>query len=135
MKVLITGCAGFIGSHLSEHFLGQGYEVVGIDNFDPFYNKDQKKRNLSISLKSDRFTFLEIDITNRAALQQIPAGIEAIIHLAAKAGVRPSIIDPQPYLNTNVNGTLHILELMKERNIRKMVFGSSSSVYGNNKKV
>jgi len=135
MKVLITGCAGFIGSHLSEYFLGQGHEVVGIDNFDPFYNKEQKKKNLSISLKNKNFIFSEIDINDINALVKLPEGIEAVIHLAAKAGVRPSIIDPQAYTNTNITGTLTILEWMRQRNIRKMVFGSSSSVYGNNKKV
>jgi UDP-glucuronate 4-epimerase len=135
MKVLITGCAGFIGSHLSEYFLTQGHEVVGIDNFDPFYNKEQKKKNLSVSLKNKSFIFSETDITNADALAKLPEGIEAVIHLAAKAGVRPSIIDPQAYTHTNITGTLTILEWMRQRNIHKMVFGSSSSVYGNNKKI
>ncbi len=135
MKVLITGCAGFIGSHVSEYFLSQGHEVVGIDNFDTFYNIEQKKQNLSTSLKNKNFTFLEIDITNKEALNRLPEGITAVIHLAAKAGVRPSIIDPEAYSFTNINGTLHILEWMKANKISKLVFGSSSSVYGNNKKV
>ncbi len=135
MKVLITGCAGFIGSHVSEYFLSQGHEVVGIDNFDPFYSKDKKKQNLAIALSSKKFTFIELDIVNTEAFAELPSCIDVVIHLAAKAGVRPSIMDPQAYTDTNIKGTLNILEWMKQNKISKMVFGSSSSVYGNNKKV
>ena len=135
MKVLITGSAGFIGSHVSEYFLSQGHEVVGIDNFDPFYSKERKNKNLAVSLKDKKFTFLELDITNAQAFSSLPSGIELVIHLAAKAGVRPSIQDPQAYTETNIKGTLNILEWMKQSQITKMVFASSSSVYGNNKKV
>ncbi len=135
MKVLITGCAGFIGSHLSEYCLSQGHEVVGIDNFDSFYSSLQKKSNLSFSLKNSRFAFFEGDITDINTLVKLPEGIEAVIHLAAKAGVRPSIINPLTYTHTNITGTLTVLEWMRQRKINKMVFGSSSSVYGNNKKV
>jgi UDP-glucuronate 4-epimerase len=135
MKVLITGCAGFIGSHLSEYFLSQGHEVVGIDNFDSFYSKEKKEKNLSVSLSNKKFTFIELDIVNSADFARLPSGIDVVIHLAAKAGVRPSIMDPQAYTDTNVKGTLNILEWMKQNKITKMVFGSSSSVYGNNKKV
>ncbi|HXP48374.1 MAG TPA: GDP-mannose 4,6-dehydratase, partial [Bacteroidia bacterium] len=102
MKVLITGSAGFIGSHVSEYFLSQGHEVVGIDNFDPFYSKERKNKNLAVSLKDKKFTFLELDITNAQAFSSLPSGIELVIHLAAKAGVRPSIQDPQAYTETNI---------------------------------
>lgn len=135
MKILITGSAGFIGSHMCEHFLQQGHEVIGIDNFDSFYSITQKKQNLTASLKHKNYTFIETDITDAEALGKLPAGIEAVVHLAAKAGVRPSIADPQAYSFTNIKGTLTILEWMKNRNISKMVFASSSSVYGNNKKI
>jgi|SRR6185312_10901488 len=135
MKILITGCAGFIGSHLSELFLAQGHSIIGIDNFDPFYNKEQKLKNLAVSYTNKNFVFHQIDICNATELALLPGDIEFVIHIAAKAGVRPSIEAPVDYLNTNVNGTLNILEWMRKNNIRKMLFASSSSVYGNNKKI
>jgi len=135
MKILITGCAGFIGSHLSELLLAQGHSVVGLDNFDPFYNKEQKLKNLAVSYTHKNFSFHQIDICNFSELALLPGDIEFVIHIAAKAGVRPSIEAPVDYLNTNVNGTLNILEWMRKNNTHKMLFASSSSVYGNNKKV
>ncbi|MGP8215157.1 MAG: GDP-mannose 4,6-dehydratase [Bacteroidia bacterium] len=135
MNVLITGCAGFIGSHVSEYFLKKGHKVIGIDNFDSFYSKEEKEKNLSISLNDSNFTFFELDIRNYDELANLPAQIDIVIHLAAKAGVRPSILDPQAYTDTNIKGTLNILEWMKLNKITKMIFGSSSSVYGNNRKV
>lgn len=134
MKVLITGSAGFIGSHVAEYFLEQGHQVIGIDNFDPFYNIEQKKKNLAIAQQNKNYTFIEGDITDADALAMLPQGIDAVVHLAAKAGVRPSIENPQAYTHTNIKGTLTLLEWMKQRNIKKLVFASSSSVYGNNKK-
>jgi len=134
MKVLITGCAGFIGSHLTELFLNNGHLVIGVDNFDPFYNKEQKLKNLAASYKHRNFTFHQLDICNEPELALLPSDIEFVIHLAAKTGVRPSISAPQEYLETNVKGTLNILEWMKKNNKKKLVFGSSSSIYGNNKK-
>lgn len=135
MKVLITGSAGFIGSHVSEYFLEQGHQVIGIDNFDPFYSIGQKKKNLFVAQQNKNYTFIECDITDAEALNKLPQGIDAVVHLAAKAGVRPSIENPQAYTHTNIKGTLTLLEWMKQRNIRKLVFASSSSVYGNNKKI
>jgi len=131
-KIVITGCAGFIGSHLTEQLLEMGFQVTGIDNFDPFYAKSVKKDNLSGFILHPNFKFLEIDLTNRNALyKNISSGIDLVVHLAGKAGVRPSIEDPQGYISANIVATQNILDLMKDRGIRKMAFASSSSVYGN----
>jgi len=135
MKVLITGCAGFIGSHLTELFLEKGHTVVGIDNFDPFYNKELKLNNLKAAKSNKNFSFVEPDIRNSKEFSLLPTDIEFVIHLAAKVGVRPSIEAPKEYVDTNITGTLNILEWMKSNNITKLVFASSSSIYGNNKKI
>ena len=134
MKILITGVAGFIGSHVSEKLLYYGHEVVGIDNFDDFYPREIKEKNLQKSLANSRFTLVELDITvmNAAFRKLYKLKFDAVIHLAAKAGVRPSIENPGAYMHTNVQGTLSILELMREVKCNTLVFGSSSSVYGNN---
>lgn len=131
-KIVVTGCAGFIGSHLTEKLLALGYEVTGIDNFDPFYDVSIKKKNLSGFFNHPNFQFLEIDLSNKDALyENLSAGIDLVVHLAGKAGVRPSIEDPQGYITANIVATQNILDLMKDRDIRKMAFASSSSVYGN----
>jgi nucleoside-diphosphate-sugar epimerase len=135
MKILVTGCAGFIGSHLTELLLDKGHTVVGLDNFDPFYAKEQKEKNLYVAKGHRNFSFLQGDICNQHDLATLPKDIEMVIHLAAKAGVRPSIEKPKDYMETNVTGTLNLLEWMREHHITKLVFGSSSSIYGNNKKV
>jgi UDP-glucuronate 4-epimerase len=135
MKVLVTGCAGFIGSHITELLLEQGHSVIGIDNFDAFYNKEQKLKNLSVANQNKYFQFLEADIVDKNIFSKLPTDIDFVIHLAAKAGVRPSIASPQDYIDTNISGTFNILDWMKQHNITKMIFGSSSSIYGNNKKV
>jgi len=136
MKALITGAAGFIGSHLSERLLADGWMVVGIDNFDDFYDPQIKRRNVDDCLKNKNFQLVEADIRDRHACDKtIGDGIEIIVHLAAKAGVRPSIAQPLLYADVNVNGTLVLLEAAKKHKISKFIFGSSSSVYGNNKKV
>jgi len=135
MKLLITGCAGFIGSHLTELFLNKGHIVVGVDNFDPFYSKEQKKKNLEIPNSNKNFTFHELDIRNTKGFDGLPRDIEVVIHLAAKAGVRPSIEAPKDYIDTNISGTLNILEWMRHSHIHKLLFASSSSIYGNNKKI
>lgn len=135
--VLITGVAGFIGSHTAEELLRLGYKVVGIDNFDSFYAKEVKHRNLNALLANKHFHFQTIDICDFGQLQQFfsKTPFDAVIHLAAKAGVRPSIQNPTDYYNTNVSGTLNILECLKKQSCRKLVFASSSSVYGNNEKI
>ncbi|MHC4558885.1 MAG: GDP-mannose 4,6-dehydratase [Planctomycetota bacterium] len=136
MRVLITGAAGFIGSHLSERLLTDGWSVVGIDNFDDFYDPKIKRRNISDCLKNKNFQLIEADIRDGLVMDKaVSSGIEIIVHLAAKAGVRPSIAQPMLYADVNVNGTMVLLEAAKKHKIDKFIFGSSSSVYGNNKKV
>jgi len=133
-KILVTGCAGFIGSHVCEALLSKGFEVIGVDNFDSFYKEEIKRINLGSFIQHKNFTFYQLDITKD--LHQVPQQkIDAVIHLAAKAGVRPSIEDPAGYINTNIVGTEKILAFMKTNAISKLVFASSSSVYGNNKKI
>lgn len=137
MKILVTGNAGFIGSHLCEKLLATGHTVIGVDNFDEFYSKKLKINNLSVSFDSPNFTFYETDIRDKAGLVRIFDNnhIDLVIHLAAKAGVRPSIENPTGYFETNLMGTINILEVMKQLNVKNMIFASSSSVYGNNRKV
>lgn len=136
MKVLITGAAGFIGSHLSERLLADGWTVVGVDNFDDFYDPQIKRSNLNECLKNSNFQLIEADIRDSAAVEKtVGGGIDVIVHLAARAGVRPSIAQPLLYADVNINGTMVLLEAAKKHKVDKFIFGSSSSVYGNNKKV
>ena len=136
MKVLVTGAAGFIGSHLCERLLGDGREVVGIDNFDDFYDPEIKRRNVADCLENENFELIEADIRDGAAMGDAAGkGVEIIVHLAAKAGVRPSIEKPLLYADVNINGTGILLEAAREQGIGKFIFASSSSVYGNNEKV
>ncbi|MEO6488413.1 MAG: GDP-mannose 4,6-dehydratase [Ferruginibacter sp.] len=137
MNILITGAAGFIGSHACEHFLKLGHEVIGIDNFDPYYPLKFKELNLSALKKNKNFKFYEADIRDSKRLAEIFSSSETdmVIHLAAKAGVRPSIDNISSYYDVNVNGTVCVLEAMREHGVTKMLFASSSSVYGNNPKV
>jgi nucleoside-diphosphate-sugar epimerase len=133
--ILVTGAAGFIGSHLSEALLAGGYQVTGIDNFDPFYNRTIKEQNLEILRQDKHFDFIEGDIADASCFDRLTSHFDAVIHLAAKAGVRPSIADPAGYIRTNITGTQNILNWMRSNDIKKFVFASSSSVYGNNKKI
>jgi UDP-glucuronate 4-epimerase len=136
MKVLITGAGGFIGSHLSERLLGEGWTVVGVDNFDDFYDPQIKRRNISECLKNKNFQLIEADIRDGAAMDAaMGEGADIIVHLAARAGVRPSIAQPLLYADVNVNGTTVLLEAAKKQGAGKFIFASSSSVYGNNEKV
>ncbi len=134
-KILVTGCAGFIGSHLSEKLIANGHQVVGIDNFDPFYDKSVKLRNLENLNKSNDFTFAELDLAEYEELSQALSDktIDIVVHLAGKAGVRPSIEDPHGYIRANITATQNILEWMRTNKVKKMAFASSSSVYGNTK--
>lgn len=134
---LITGGAGFIGSHLVDELLAQGNTVICLDNFDDFYDPAIKKKNIKTALQDTKFKLVEGDIRDRTVLENCFRNdhIYMVIHLAARAGVRPSIEQPELYYDVNVKGTLTLLEVMKEYNIKKMIFASSSSVYGNNKKV
>ncbi len=136
-KVLITGVAGFIGSNLARTMLQQGFTVYGIDNFDNFYDP-QIKRNAIKKLESyPEFKLHEGDIRDRDLLGRIfkAEKPELVIHLAARAGVRPSIEQPELYYDVNVTGTLVLLEAMRKAGLKDLLFASSSSVYGNNKKV
>ena len=132
-KIIVTGCAGFIGSHLTEALLEEGHEVYGIDNFDPFYELSIKKANLNHFLKHRSFTFYETDLTDERSTSDIfSRGADIVVHLAGKAGVRPSIEYPQGYIDHNITATRVVLTAMQQNNIRKIAFASSSSVYGNN---
>ncbi|MHB9060690.1 MAG: NAD-dependent epimerase/dehydratase family protein [Desulfobacteria bacterium] len=135
--VFVTGAAGFIGSHVSEALLARGDRVFGFDNFDPFYDRRIKERNLASLSADPAFSFLEGDIRDASALARWGEGIppDALIHLAAKAGVRPSVADPVGYADVNVHGTIRLLEWARERKVPKVLFASSSSVYGGNTKV
>jgi len=127
-KVLVTGAAGFIGSHVSDALIGLGHAVTGVDNFDPFYARDVKERNLSGLVKLPGFRFVEADL----ARDPIPMeGVEAVIHLAAKPGVRPSLDDPGAYMEANVTATARLIDAARRAGLTRIVFGSSSSVYGN----
>ena len=133
-KILLTGAAGFIGSHVAEYLLHQGHQVFGIDNFDDFYSRTIKEQNISACLSNPSFTFIEGNVGDVASLFP-DTNFYLVIHLAAKAGVRPSIAHPEQYIDANLSQTMALLQWMKVRGMRKLVFASSSSVYGNNVKV
>jgi UDP-glucuronate 4-epimerase len=136
MKAVITGAAGFIGSHLTERLLQDGWDVVGVDNFDEFYDPGIKRGNLAECMAHERFELVETDIRDKPAMERaIAADTDVIVHLAARAGVRPSIEQPQLYADVNINGTVVLLEIARQRGLKKFIFASSSSVYGNNEKV
>lgn len=134
--VIVTGGAGFIGSHLVELLLSKDFAVTVIDNFDPFYDKQIKLSNISSLINNPDLTFIESDILSyNTLLNQLDQNYSAIFHLAAKAGVRPSIDNPIGYQEVNVTGTQNMLEIARRKNIKQFVFASSSSVYGINKNI
>lgn len=132
-KIMVTGCAGFIGSSLTDKLLSEGKEVIGIDNFNDYYDVKIKEANIFQAQQNPHFKLYRVDIENKEDLEKVfkNEDIESIVHLAARAGVRPSIEHPLEYIKTNILGTGNILELMKQYGIKKLVFASSSSVYGN----
>lgn len=139
MNILLTGCAGFIGSHTLEKLLKDKHKVIGVDNFDPFYAREIKNQNLS-NISSDNFELIEADLADLETYKKIDFinkgdSFDAIIHLAARAGVRPSIQDPLGYQRANVIATQNLLEFAKKHSIQQFVFASSSSVYGVNPNV
>ena len=137
-RILITGGAGFIGSHLVDHLLAErGWEITVVDDFNNFYDPAIKRENVRTHLHQAGYELHETDIRDLAALKNIFAGrrFECIVHLAARAGVRPSLTQPLLYSETNINGTLNLLELARGHNVEQFVFGSSSSVYGINARV
>lgn len=133
MKILITGVAGFIGSNLAEKLISNKNLIFGIDNFDNFYSKEIKLKNLSNIIQYQNFQFSEIDILDDEKLNNFfdSNNFDIVIHLAAKAGVLGSLKDPVGYYNANVIGLIKILDLLKKFKINKFIFASSSSVYGN----
>lgn len=142
--ILVTGGAGFIGSHLCEALLKEGNRILVIDNFNNFYDPSIKRNNIGEIKKTcvdnnidlSNFKVYEGDIRDTKFLEEVFSNkIDSIMHLAAMAGVRPSIVDPALYYDVNITGTLNLLEKCKENNIKQFVFASSSSVYGNNEKV
>jgi UDP-glucuronate 4-epimerase len=135
MSILVTGAAGFIGSHLCDALLESGETVVGLDSFDDFYEPATKEQNLERALAHPDFEVVRADLRDRRALDRLPEGIEAVVHLAARAGVRPSIENPELYADVNIMGTVQLLAWARTRRMRRLVFASSSSVYGNNEKV
>lgn len=131
--ILVTGGAGFIGSHVVDNLLAEGSRVVVLDNFNDYYNPQIKRNNIQHNLSNPNFLLVEADILDPVMMDSIFSQHKpsAVIHLAARAGVRPSIADPTLYYQVNVSGTLNVLESMKKHNCTRLVFASSSSVYGN----
>jgi UDP-glucuronate 4-epimerase len=137
-KLLITGGAGFIGSHLVDRLLATDVERIEvIDDFNDFYDPSIKHANIREHLNDPRYKISEIGIRDRAALEPVfqRNNFDCVVHLAARAGVRPSLLEPQLYTETNINGTVNLLELAHQNSVNQFVFGSSSSVYGINAKV
>lgn len=135
-SILLTGCAGFIGSNLLDKLLSEGHTVIGVDNFNDYYSPSQKRQNIAHNLKNKNFVLIEKDIISpdlHLTIKQFSnLAIDCLVHLAARAGVRASINQPLLYEKVNVAGTLSLLELAKKLSVKHFIFGSSSSVYGNN---
>ena len=136
-KILVTGCAGFIGMHLSKALLEQGYDVIGIDNLNDYYNVRLKNDRLMILKKYDHFKFSKLDISNKEAIESVfkSNSIDKVVNLAAQAGVRYSLENPNSYIDSNVLGFMNILECCRHYDIKGLVYASSSSVYGNNTEI
>ncbi len=136
MNILVTGAAGFIGSHLCESLIKE-HDVIGIDNFCDFYDMKIKRNNIKGLAQFDNFQIIKADIRSKSELEDVFSHhkFDLVIHLAAMAGVRPSIADPVLYTEVNINGTVNLLEQCKKQGLKKFIFASSSSVYGNNQKV
>jgi UDP-glucuronate 4-epimerase len=137
-NILVTGGAGFIGSHLVDRLLAEGdWRVTVVDDFNDFYAPEIKRENVRSQSQSPSYRLYDADIRDRARLEEIFKGekFDCIVHLAARAGVRPSLSEPLLYAETNINGTLNLLEFARTYGVKQFVFGSSSSVYGINAKV
>jgi UDP-glucuronate 4-epimerase len=135
--ILVTGAAGFIGFHLSQSLCNQGYKVIGIDNLNSYYDVNLKKARLEIAKKNANFTFYQIDLTDSEALNQLfeKYKFRYVVNLAAQAGVRHSLTHPHTYLESNLHGFLNILEACRHNHVEHLIYASSSSVYGANKKM
>ncbi|MBI3398716.1 MAG: SDR family NAD(P)-dependent oxidoreductase, partial [Deltaproteobacteria bacterium] len=136
-KILVTGAAGFIGFHLCKKFMEQGGEVVGIDNLNEYYDVKLKLSRLKQIQGKQNFVFFKLDITDREGIQNLFAKekFDIVVNMAAQAGVRYSLINPYAYIDSNINGFLHILEGCRHNQVKHLVFASSSSVYGANTKM
>ncbi|MBN1464595.1 GDP-mannose 4,6-dehydratase [candidate division KSB1 bacterium] len=137
LNILVTGGAGFIGSHLIERLVEEKHNIVCLDNFNDYYSPAIKRQNISAALRSANCRLAELDILDESGLQELfhQHPFDLVVHLAARAGVRPSIEHPLLYESVNVRGTMNVLEQCRIHNIKKFVFASSSSVYGANEKV
>ena len=132
MKILVTGCAGFIGSHTCEYLLKRGDKILGIDNLNDYYDVERKKENLSVLNKYENFEFRKEDIRTTKVTEEWKP--DKICHLASMAGVRYSIEHPDIYVRVNINGFINLLEQVRRVGIKQFVYASSSSVYGLNEK-
>ena len=137
MRVLVTGAAGFIGYHVAERLLARGDEVIGLDNLNPYYDPTLKQARLARLEAHERFRFERIDLADRAAMEASFANgaFQRVVHLAAQAGVRYSVENPHAYADSNLTGTLNVLEGCRHRGVEHLVFASTSSVYGANTKM
>jgi len=133
-NVLVTGAAGFIGFHLCRRLLNDGIRVAGVDNYSPYYDVRLKEDRLDNILSDDNFTFVELDLTDRKALEDLfhNSRFDVVVNLAAQAGVRYSLTNPQAYVDSNLVGFVNILECCRHNEVKHLVFASSSSVYGAN---
>ena len=136
-KILVTGCAGFIGSHLVDRLLANNHKVIGVDNFNDYYDPKIKKKNLESALRLKSFKLYRWDILDFSLLTKIfkSERLEKVIHLAARAGVRPSIESPLLYGKVNVGGTVNLLKMSVDFKVNQFIFCSSSSVYGESKRL
>jgi UDP-glucuronate 4-epimerase len=137
LKILVTGSAGFIGYHLCNSLLNDGYDILGIDNINNYYNKNLKLERLEILKKYKNFNFKKIDISNRENVAKIFKNFKPykVINLAAQAGVRFSIVNPYAYIDSNIIGFINLIEISKQNDVNGFIYASSSSVYGGNKKL
>ena len=137
MRILVTGAAGFIGFYTSKRLLAMGHQVVGLDNLNDYYDVALKRARLEQLLPEENFSFVELDLADREGMAQLFASdqFDRVVHLAAQAGVRYSIDNPMAYLDSNLAGMMTILEGCRQQKVPHLVYASSSSVYGMNKKV
>ena len=135
MKILVTGSAGFIGFHLIQKLLARGDEVVGLDNFNEYYDPTLKERRNEILEKEKGFTLIRGDILDRQTVEEAMKGVDRVCHLAAIAGVRHAMEHPDEYIASNIDGFFHVLDEVRKQEIPGLIYASSSSVYGSNEKL